>query len=162
MSDPAAVSLTPGQVVDLISRAKTGAANPMLIGMQIFNNLGDDVTLTGSTLILALATSGLEIDPLLMSLVNAIRTVTKAGEHVSISLNQPVEVQLKLKVKFEHEMSFDVSENEGNPALNNIVGLSGHMGILGTSVKSIQLTQNGGRWSAAVKTTLKTIKFDLN
>ena len=162
MNDAPAVSLTLGQVVDLISRARAGGANPMLIGMQIFNNLGDDVTLTGSILTLALTTSGIKIDPVLMPLVNAIQTVSKAGEHVSISLNQAVEIQLKERVKFEHEMSFDVSENGGNPALNNIVGLSGHKGILGTSVKSIQLTQNQGRWSVAVKTPLETMNFDLD
>jgi hypothetical protein len=63
MSDAAAVSLTLGQVVDLISRAKAGGANPMVIGMQIFNALGDDVTMTGSTLALALTTSGIKVDP---------------------------------------------------------------------------------------------------
>jgi hypothetical protein len=161
MSD-AAGPLTLGQVVDVISRVKAGGANPLLIGMQIFNDLDDEVTLTGSTLTAALASSGIEIDPVLMPLLNAIQTVSKAGEHVSISLNQAIKIQLKLQVKFDQEMSFDVSENGANPALNNIIGLSGHMGILGTSVKSIQLTQNQGRWSVAVKTPVKTINFDLN
>ncbi|HLX84388.1 MAG TPA: hypothetical protein VKR59_10860 [Terriglobales bacterium] len=162
MSDPEAVSLTLGQVVDLISGARASGANPMVIGMQIFNNLGDDVTLTGSTLTLALATSEIKIDPVLMPLVNAIQTVSKQEEHVDISLNQAIEIQLKVRVKFEHEMSFDVSENGGDLALNNIVGVSGHMGILGTSVNSIQLTQNHGRWSVAVKTPVKTINVELD
>jgi hypothetical protein len=95
MSDAAAVSLTLGQVVDLISRAKAGGANPMVIGMQIFNALGDDVTVTGSTLALALTTSGIKVDALFIPLVNAIRTVSKTGHHVSVSLDQPVEVQEK-------------------------------------------------------------------
>jgi hypothetical protein len=162
MSDAAASSLTLDQVVDLISRAKSGGANPMLIGLQIFNELGDNVTLTGPTLTLALATSQVTIDPALMPLVSAIQIVSKAENHVSISLKQPVEIQQKVRVKFEQEMSFDVSNGGGSPALNNIVGLSGHLGFVSTSVKSIQLTQKEGHWSVAVKTSLKTFDFDLN
>jgi hypothetical protein len=64
MSDAPAVSLTLGQVVDLINRAKDGGANPIVVGMQILNNLGDDVNVTGSTLTLALTTSAIKIDPL--------------------------------------------------------------------------------------------------
>ena len=77
------------------------------------------------------------------------------------SLNQPVEVQQKVWVKFEQEMNFDVSNEGGSPALNNIVGLSGHLGFVSTSVKSIQLIQNRGHWSVAVKTSLKTFNFHL-
>jgi hypothetical protein len=150
MSDAAAVSLTLGQVVDLISRAKAVGANPMVIGMQIFDALGDDVTVTGSTLALALTTSGIKVDPLFMPLVNAIQMVSKTGDHVSVSLDQPVEVQEKIKVDFAQEMSFDVSNDGGNPALNNVEGLSGHKGIFGEAVKTIQLTQNQGRWSVAL------------
>jgi hypothetical protein len=162
MSDAAAVSLTLGQVVDLISRAKAGGANPMVIGMQIFNALGNDVTVTGSTLALALTTSGIKVDPVFMLLVNAIQTVSKTGNHVSVSLDQPVEVQEKIKVDFAQEMSFDVSNDGGNPALNNVEGLSGHKGIFGAAVKTIQLTQNQGHWSVAVKTPLKTFNFELD
>jgi hypothetical protein len=39
MSEAASVSLTLDQVVNLISSAKAGGINSMLIGMQIFNNL---------------------------------------------------------------------------------------------------------------------------
>jgi hypothetical protein len=162
MSDAATVSLTLGQVVDLISGAKAGGTNPTLIGMQIFNELGDNVVLTGSILTLALATSQITIDPALMPLVNAIQTVSKTGNHVNVSLNQPVEVQQKVRVKFEQEVNFDVSNDGGNPALNNVEGLSGHKGIFGAAVKTIQLTQNQGHWSVAVKTPLKTFNFDLD
>lgn len=78
MSDAEPVSLTLGQVVDLISRAKAGGANPIVIGMQIFNALGHDVTVTSSTL--ALTTTGIKVDPPFMPLVNAIQTVSKTGD----------------------------------------------------------------------------------
>jgi hypothetical protein len=161
MSDAAAVSLTVGQVVDLINQAKAGGANPVVVGMQIFNNLGDDMNVTGSTLNLALSNSGITIDPVFTPLVGAIQTISKTGNHVSVTLNQPVQVQQKIKVDFDQNMSFDVSNEGGAPSLNNVEGLSGHKGIFGAAVKTIQLTQNQGQWSVAVKTSLKTFTFDL-
>jgi|SRR5580765_1602991 hypothetical protein len=161
MGEAAAVSLTVGQVIELINRAKTGEANPVVVGMQMFNNLGDYVSVTGSTLLLALTQSNTKIDPLFMPLVNAIQTMSKNKAHVSVSLAQPVEVQKKIKVDFAQEMSFDVSNDGGSPALNNVQGLSGHMGILGAPVKAIQLSQNQGHWTVAVKTPWKTFDFDL-
>lgn len=160
MSDAAAVSLTLGQVVDLISRAKAAGANPIFVGIQIFSSLGDDVNVTGSTLTLALTTSGIKIDPLFTPLVNAIQTVARAGNHVSISLNQPIQVPAKVPVKFEKDISFDVSDVGGSPALNNIVGLAGHK-LVWVNVHSIQLKQNQGRWTAAIGTAVTTINIDL-
>lgn len=162
MGDAAAVSLTVGQVVDLINRGKAGGANPVIAGMQLFNNLGDDASVTGSTLLLAVATSNTKIDPRLVPLVNAIQIISKNGSHVSVSLNQPIEVQQKIKVEFAQEMSFDVSIESGIPGLNNVKGLSGHKGIFRAAVKAIQLTQKQGHWSVAVKTPLKTFNFELD
>jgi hypothetical protein len=64
MGDAADIStLTLDQVTQLISQAKSGGGNPLLLGIQIFNNLGDNVTLPGPTLALALTTSGVPVDP---------------------------------------------------------------------------------------------------
>ena len=57
ISDAAAASLTVGQVVDLVNQAKAGGAI-VVVEMQIFNNLGNDINVTGSTLNLALSDSG--------------------------------------------------------------------------------------------------------
>jgi hypothetical protein len=163
MSDADGIStLTLEQVTELISQAKSAEANPVLVAVQIFNGLGGNVTLPGPTLALALSTSGIPVSPLLVPLLNAIQSISKAGQHVGISLNQTIEVQQKVRVKCEKEMSFDVSDDGGNPSLNNIVGLSGHKGIFGAPVKSIQLSQNQGGWSVAVKTPVKTINFGLH
>lgn len=161
MGDAAAVSLTLAEVVDLLDRAKAGGANPIVVGMQIFDTLGDDVRVAGSTLNLALTTLGIKIDPLFVPLVSAIQTASKNGNHIVIELARPIEVQHKIKVEFAQEMSFDVTNEGGNPALNTVKGLSGRKGIFGAAVKAIQLTQTQGRWSVAVKTSLKTFYFDL-
>jgi hypothetical protein len=162
MGDAAEIStLTLDQVTQLISLAKSAGANPVLVGVQMFNNLGDNVSLPGSTLALALTTSALPVDPSLAPLLSAIQNISKAGTHVSIALNQDTELSLKnTRIKFAKETSFDVNDDAVSPALDNIVGLAGHK-LFWVKVQSIQLTQNQGRWKVAVKTPLKMIDFDL-
>jgi hypothetical protein len=163
MGDAAEIStLTLDQVTQLISQARSAGANPLLVGIQMFNSLGQNVTLPGATLALALTTSGVTVDPSLSPLLSAIQNISKAGTHVSIALDQDTEVSLKnTRIKFAKDTSFDLSDDAVSPALNNIVGLAGHK-LFWVNVLSIQLTQNQGRWSVAVKTPLKTIDFDLN
>jgi hypothetical protein len=162
MGDASEIStLSMDQVTQLISQAKSAGPNPLLVGIQMFNNLGQNVTLPGPTLALALTSSGVPVDPSLTPILSAIQNISKAGNHVSIALNQDTELSLKnTRIKFAKDMSFDVGD-AASPALNNIVGLAGHK-LFWVNVQSIQLTQNQGRWSVAVKTPLKTIDFDLN
>ena len=163
MGDASEIStLTMDQVTQLISQAKSAGPNPLLMGIQMFNNLGQNVTLLGATLALALTSSGVPVDPSLAPLLSAIQNISKAGTHVNIALNQDTELSLKnTRIKFAKDTSFDVSDDAASPALSNIVGLAGHE-LFWVNVQSIQLTLNQGRWSAAVQTPLKTIDFDLN
>jgi len=160
MGDAAEIStLNLDQVTRLISQAKSAGANPLLLGIQLFNNLGDNVTLPGPTLALALTASGVPVDPSLAPLLGAVQNISKAGTHVSMTLNQDTELSLKsTRIKFAKDTSFDVSNDAVSLALNNIVGLAGHK-LFWVNVQSIQLTQNQGRWSVAVKTPLKTIEI---
>jgi len=163
MGDTAEIStLTLDQGTQLTSPAKSAAANPLFLGIQMFNNLGGNMTLPGQTLALALTTSGVPVDPSLAPFFSAIQDISKAGTHVSITLNQDTELSLKnTRIKFAKDTSFDVSDDAVNPALNNIVGSAGYK-LFWVNIQSIQLTQNQGRWSVALKTPLKTIDFDLN
>jgi hypothetical protein len=154
--------LTLDQVTQLISQAKSAGASPLLVGIQMFNSLGNSVTLPGPTLAQALSNSGVQVDPALTPLLTSIQNISKTGNHVSITLNQDTELSLNnTRIKFARDTSFDVSDDAISPALNNIVGLAGHK-IVWVNVQRIQLTQNQGRWSVSVKTALKTIDFDLN
>lgn len=159
---PEVSTLTLDQVTQLISQAKSVDADPLLVGIQMFKNLPDNVTLPGPALALALNTSGVPIDPSLAPLLSAIQDISKVGNHVSIALKQDTELSLKnTRIKFAKDTSFDVSDDAISPELNNIIGLAGHK-VFWINVESIQLTQNQGRWTVAVQTPVKTITFDLN
>lgn len=73
------LTLTVEQVTQIIFQAKTAGDNPTLVGVHIFNSLGDNVTLLGATLALALANSGIPIAQPLSPLVNAVQSLSKAG-----------------------------------------------------------------------------------
>jgi Protein of unknown function, DUF538 len=163
MGDAAGTTLTLEQVTQIISQAKSAGASPMLSGIQIFSSLGANVTVPGDTMRLALTTSGIPITGPLVPLVNAIESVSKTGEHLSIALNQDTETLLNNnRVRFKQEVSFDVNETVDAPALNNIVGVAAHKLLSWINIQSVQLKQDQGRWSVAVGTSLTTINFDLN
>jgi hypothetical protein len=163
MSDAAGATLTLEQVTQIISHGKSAEVNPMLIGIQIFDSLGDDVTLLGDTLRLALTTSGILITGPLVPLVDSIQSVSKRGDHVSIALNQDMETLLNNnRIRFKQEVGFDVSDTASGPTLNNIVGVAAHKLLNWINIQSIQVKQNQGRWSIAVGTSLTTINFNLS
>jgi hypothetical protein len=159
---PEILTLTLDQAMQLISQAKSAGLNPLLMGIQMFKNLNDNLTLPGPTLALALSNSGILIDPSFAPLLSAIKNISKEGTHVSITLNRDTELSAKnIRIKFAKDTSFDVIDDATNPALNNIVGLAGHK-LFWVNVQSIRLSQNRGRWGVAVETPVKTITFDLN
>jgi len=163
MSDAAETTLTLQQVTDIINQAKVGGANPMLIGMQIFSTLGDNITVAGDILKLALATSAIPITGPVVPLVDAIQSVTKTGNHISVALNQDTETTLNNnRMRFKKEMSFDVIPTPNAPGLNNILGVAAHKIVTWINIQSVQLKQNLGLWNVAVGTSLTTINFDLN
>jgi hypothetical protein len=162
MGDAAGETLTLEQVTQIISQAKAGGANPLLIGMQIFNTLGDSVTVTGDILKAAFTSSAIPIPGPLVPLLDAVRSVAKTGNHLSIALDQDIETTFNNnRLKFKQEMSFDAIPTPSAPALHNITGVAAHKLVSWITIQSIQLKQNLGRWSVAVATSLTTVNFDL-
>jgi hypothetical protein len=146
MSDAAGTSiLTPDQVTQIISQAESCGGNPILLAIQIFNSLGDNVTLPGNTLALALTQSRIPIPGPLVPLVNAIQSISKTGNHITITINQIIETLLNnSRVRFQENVHFDVSNNSVAPALNNVVGVAAHKLLSWINIQSIQLKQDKG------------------
>jgi|HubBroStandDraft_2_1064218.scaffolds.fasta_scaffold00558_8 hypothetical protein len=163
MGDTAVTTLTVQQISDIINTAKSGGANPMLVGMQIFNTLGDNVTVPGDTLRLALTNTAVAIAAPLVPLVQAIQNISKIGNHLSLELNEDIETILNNnRMRFKQELSFDVIPTASAPGLTNILGVAAHKFVSWISIQSIHLKQNLGLWSVAVVTPVTTINFDLN
>lgn len=151
MSEAAENILTLEQITQIISQAKSAGTNPAVIGMQIFRSLGDNVTLPGNTLTLALTQSRIPIPGPLAPLVNVIQSVSKTRDHVLVVLGRQIETDLsEARIRFDEAVSFDVNATGATPALNNISGVSTHVVLAWPNITSIQLNQNQGHLTVAV------------
>jgi hypothetical protein len=151
MSDATGDStITVEQVTQIISQAKSGGANPLLVGIQIFNSLNDQVILTGNTLTLALAASAIQIPGSLAPLVASIQSVAKQGEIITLTMNREIETTFNdTRIRFQERVGFNV-DNGDSPALTNMTGVSAHAFLAWLDITSIQLNRDEGHLSLAV------------
>ena len=156
-----ATALTLQDVLQIITAAKTGGANPVQIGIQIFGSLGLNATVAGDTLRTALAASGIPASGPLAPALAAIQTVAKNQDHVTISNSQQVELVLgDTRARVKEELEFDVTVTAGLPALDNIQGLQAHK-VIWISIHKIELIQSQGRTSVRVTAAGTTRDFPL-
>jgi len=151
MSDAAGDStLSLEQVTQILSQAKSGGADPLLVGIQIFNGLNDQVTLTGNTLMLALTASGIQIPGPLATLVDSIQSVAKEGELITLTMNREIETAFNdTRIRLQQKVGFTV-DNGDSPALTNMTGVSAHAFLAWLDITSIQLNRDEGHLSLAV------------
>lgn len=151
--------LSVDDVTKIIAAAKVAAADPVSVAMQVFSGLGDNATVSGSTLREALSASAVPVEGPLAVVLSAIQQVTKAGDLVTVTNTQEVETVLSgTQVRLKTEVSFAVAEEDGLPALNNIAGVSVHK-MFWFSIQSIQLKQNNGQKVVHVVTSGGTKEF---
>ncbi len=154
-------TLSVDDVTKIIAEAKTTAADPVSVAMQIFSALGDNVTVSGSDLRAALSASAVPLDGPLADVVNAIQAVTKSADLVSVTNAQEVQAVLSgTQVRLNTAVSCNVAETDGLPTLNNISGVSVHK-IFWIGIQTIQLTQNQGQKVVRVVTSAGTKEFPI-
>src|SRR6266446_5809680 len=122
-----ATTLTLQDVIQIITAAKAAGTNPAQIGMQIFRSLDDNTTVSGDALRVALTASAILVGGPFAPALAAIQTVAKNQDHITITNSQEVQLTLgTTRARVREELSFDVAETGGLPALNNIQGLQAH------------------------------------
>jgi hypothetical protein len=158
-SSPDFTVLSVEDLKTIIAEAKTGAADPLSIAMQIFSAMGDKVTVSGATLGDALSSSAVSLDGPLGTVVGGIQDLSKNGNLVSVSNAQEVQVELDgTPLRLKQQVSFAVAEQSGLPTLDAIAGVSVHK-FLWFDMQSIQLKQNEGQKMIRVVTTGGTKEF---
>src|SRR5208282_481509 len=154
-------SLSVDDVTKIITNAKTAAADPVSVAMQVFSALGDNVTVSGSDLRQALSTAAVPLEGPLADVVSAIQEVTKSADLVTLTNTQEVQIVLSgTQVRLKTAVSFNVAETDGLPTLNNISGVSVHK-LFWFDLQTIQLTQNQGQKIVRVATSGGTREFPL-
>jgi len=156
-----AAGMSVDDVTKIIAAAKVAAADPVSVAMQVFSGLGDNASVSGSTLRDALTASAVPVEGPLASVLNAIQQVSKAGDLVTVTNTQEVDTVLSgTPVRLKNAVSFAVAETDGLPGLNNIAGVSVHK-VFWFSIQSIQLKLNNGQKVVQVVTSGGTKEFPL-
>jgi hypothetical protein len=137
--------LSVDDVKNIITQAQAGATDHVTVGMQIFNNLGDNIAVTGDTLRQALTDSGVGVDGPLSALVAAAANITKTGSQVAVTSTREIQTQISgTSIKFDPLVTFNVGLGEGFPTISNIQGAAAKK-LFWFSITGIQLRENQGQ-----------------
>jgi len=147
------ISLSVGDMTDIISRAKGAAGDPISVATQLFSALGENVSISGSTFRQALAACAVPVVGFLADVVSKIEEVAKLGNRVTLTNVQEIQSVLDGKhFRLKAEVTFNVVEEDSLPALTNVSGLSVHE-LVWIDIRGIQVKQNDGNKIVRVVTS---------
>jgi len=146
-------TLSVQDVKNIIAQAQAGTADPIAVSMQIFNNLGGDIAISGDVLRQALTDSSLGMDGPLSFLIAAAEDITKNGSQVTVSNTGEIKTEISgTPIKFNRLVTFDVGTDGRFPTINNIQGVAVHK-LFWFDIKQIQLRQDQGKRILHVETS---------
>ena len=149
------------QVKNIITQAQAGASDPVSVGMQIFNNLGDNVSVSGDTLRQALTESGLATDGPMSALVAGAQSITKTGSQVTVTSAKEIQTQIRgTNVRFSPQVTFNAGMDGSFPTISNIQGAAVHK-MFWIGIQEIQLRENQGQKTLHVETSAGARDFPL-
>lgn len=149
------------QVKNIITQAQAGASDPVSVGMQIFNNLGDNVSVSGDTLRQALTESGLATDGPMSALVAGAQSITKTGSQVTVTGAKEIQTQIRgTNVRFSPQVTFNAGMDGSFPTISNIQGAAVHK-MFWIGIQEIQLRENQGQKTLHVETSAGARDFPL-
>lgn len=155
-------ALTVEAVKSIITEAQAGSNDPVSTAIQIFNNLGDNVSVSGEVLRQALSESNVPIGGPLSPLIGASQSVAKSGSQVTVTNSHEVKANISgTDIKFSPVVSFTVGMPGGLPTIDNIQGAAVHK-IFWIGITQIQLRENNGQKILHVVTTAATRDFPLS
>jgi hypothetical protein len=153
--------LTAEDVKNIITKAQVGMTDPVTVGMQIFNSLGDSITVAGDTLRQALRDSSIAVDGPLSPLVAAAQNITKIGSQVTVTNTEELKTEFGgTAIKFKSLVTFVVGTDGGFPTISNIHGAAAHK-VFWFDITQIQLRQDQGRRFLHVVTAGGTREFPI-
>jgi hypothetical protein len=146
-------ALTPEDVKNIITQAQVSVADPVTLGLQIFDSLGDNITLSGEILRKALTDSSIAADGLLAPLIAAAQIITKIGGQLTVTNNEEIKIEIGgTPIKFKSMVKFDVAREGGLPTVSNIQGVAAHK-VFWFDITQIELRENQGKRILHIETS---------
>jgi hypothetical protein len=156
------VPLTVDDVKNIINQAQVGLTDPVAVGMQIFKNLGDNITVFGDILRQALTDSSVAVDGPLSALVAAAQNITKIGSRVAVTNSEEIKTKIGgTAIRFKSLVTFDVGTEGGFPTVSNIQGAAAHE-VFWLDITTIQLREDQGKKVVHVVTSGGARDFSLS
>jgi hypothetical protein len=148
-------------VKNIITQAQAGATDPVSVALQIFDNLGVNITVSGDTLRQALTDSGVATDGPMAALLAAAASIAKTGSQVTVTSTKETQTQISGNaVKFSPVVAFNAGVDGGFPTMSNIQGAAVHK-LFWIGVTQIQLRESQGQKSLHVETSAGARDFPL-
>ncbi len=112
-------------VINIIQQVKKGSADPVTMGMSIFNSLGNNVRVSGDIMRQALNDTGIKLEGAGADLISHAQSISKAASTVTILSSAEYSTKQGANTLYiDKKVSFNVGTSGGLPALTDIKGLS--------------------------------------
>jgi hypothetical protein len=138
-------------VSKVIQQAESSKSDPVTTAVNLFNGLGTNATVSGSTLRTALSNNGVSVTGNNGKLLNNIESISKSGNNVTITNRRKLTAGY---VSEQKQVSFSVGTLNGRAAITNIRGVSAGVGFFKFGVHSVEVASVSGQTA-----TLK-IRYD--
>jgi hypothetical protein len=141
-----AKQLSAADVANVITQAQKSSSDPATTAINIFNGLGNNISVTGETLREGIKDSKVSLDGTSTALLANATSVEKNGNQVTINSKNETTTNISgVDVRVAQVVSFMVGSEKGNPTLSNIRGLQAKKGIF-LDVQKVSVGRyNGGK-----------------
>lgn len=122
--------LSAADVTKIVQQAQKSSSDPATTAINIFNGLGNNVSVTGDALRQGIKDSKVALDDASSALLANATSLTKNGSQVTINSARQTETNIAgVDVRIGATVKFTVGSEKGNPTLSNISGLGAKKGI---------------------------------
>jgi RHS repeat-associated protein len=131
-------------VINIIQQVRKGSADPVTMGMNIFNSLGNNVTVSGDVMRQALKDTGIALGGAGADLISHADNISKSGNAVTIANKSDYTTTLGTNIlKIDKKVSFNIGTEGGLPVLSAITGLHADTGShKGVSIDKVAVTMH--------------------
>jgi hypothetical protein len=131
------------EVTGIIKQAQESKADPVTTVANIFNNLGQNVSVKGDTLRQAITKAELKLDEFSSTLLANADSISKSGNHVTITSTKDTPGKIQgYEINIRKIASFDVSISKGGATIGNIKGVEAKFGLWIDVTKVATIRQN--------------------
>jgi RHS repeat-associated protein len=136
--------LSAQDITKIIKSAQASSSDPVTTAINMFNNLGENVTASGDALRQGMKQAGFAMPDTLAPVVSNATSISKSGRAVTIESAKRAEYKVEGNtIRVDKTVRFNVEVGKGTAALTGISGLSAKAGFLWPDFHEVRFTSTG-------------------